>query len=112
MTKVATGTVLLEALCAIVVLGITGTAVTRLLAAQAASQSVSARHERLVNDQSRLLEGIALMTGEELRSIVPRRAIGSYVVDVALVGPSLFDVVVTHPSAGMVLSTLLYRRAE
>lgn len=76
------GVALLEALCAIVVLAIAGASLAQTMAAQIAATRIMARTTEELEQQSRLMGALSLLTRRELASMAPTRVIGEFSVDV------------------------------
>ena len=100
---------LLETLCAIVLLSIAGISIVTLATEQIASVNVAQRIARAEADRTRLLTTLTLLTNAELRTFASPRSIGRYTVQAVQIAPDLFVARVADPTSGApVLSTIVF----
>jgi len=104
------GTILIETLIALVLLGFMGAGMVSLLAQTLdALHGVRPREAEIVNAAA-TLSAIAAWSRQDLEAHAGRVRTGGFVTEIRADGPSLFDVAVRDSLAGReLLSTTLYR---
>jgi prepilin-type N-terminal cleavage/methylation domain-containing protein len=111
--RIERGVALLEVVIALAILGIAGlSAVGALLQASDQIEHIAAV-ERRIEDQSRLLSAIGLLTRDDLLRQLGRRTAGQYTVRTQRLSDALFQVTVADgPDMTPTLATVFYRPGE
>ena len=107
------GSILLEVLLALVLLGTVGLSALHVIAESAASESRLASREREVAEADRLLRAHSLLLRRDLELRLGTRRVGTWLVDIQRPTPALYRVSLAHESAPEVevLVTVLFRPA-
>ncbi|MGQ0641292.1 MAG: hypothetical protein ACT4P6_11075 [Gemmatimonadaceae bacterium] len=110
MKSQRSGAVLLEVLCALVVLSSAGVALVSVVASGMHAVARASTMEELREEQSRILVAHSLMTRHELAERLGLRAVAGLVVEVIPVRRSLFRVTVSgrQMAASTPLTSVLY----
>lgn len=105
------GVVLLDVLCAMLVLSVAGIGLLSQVAASLHAARAAAEAEERVGRLDQLLRVHALLTAAELRARAGLRAYGSATVEVRPLTSSLFEVTVDGVGGGS-LKTVLFARED
>jgi type II secretory pathway component PulJ len=111
MRRAERGFALLEAVAALVILGVAGIALVEQVAAGTRAEAVAATRERELADEERLLTAYTLLARGDLDRRLGRRDVGPYAVEVQRPEPVLYRIALSRLAAPDVedLVTVVYR---
>ncbi len=110
--RAQSGSALIEALVALVVLAIGGTGLITLLGQTARSMRTTLESERQARAASDEISRVAVAPRAELLQLVGHRSVNGWTIDVEVLSPALFAVsVALSDTTGTLLHTTLYRPA-
>lgn len=92
MARAERGVALLEVLIALAVLGAAALATVGALMQGAAAAGHSESTERRIEDESRLLSAVTLLTRDDLERRLGPRTAGAYSVEIARISPTLYRI--------------------
>ena len=108
--RASAGFTLLEALIALTILGIAGTAMIGVAGQAVATGAKAADEERVVQDLDRLITAYALLDRRDLERRIGTELVGTYAVTIGRLDLDLYAVSVGRQGMPADLSTVLYRR--